>query len=769
MRIASKIVLLVSLSVAITMGIVGWISLQKSSELLYERIENLLTSNLDFMAEEFNERSWEIKQTADIIANNPAIPKALFLDESIGINSILNQMAHIYPFYNYIMIITPDGEVFAVSTSDRKGVRFAGEELLGLNVMNTPLFGRPGINSGTVVGDPGPDPLLPLLGIKERASQWFVTPVFKGTSRIGWIVLSYDWLGELSAQLSNVRKRLMSVGNPVIEVAIVDEKNNALVSSMASREKITPASDQIRQEKQLSFGNATMNLVIISDRTKINEPVTRIRNLFLGVMASATILLVGILYVIINRAVLAKLQAIHQGSIAFKSGNLGYRLPPMGHDELGLLASTFNEMGQSLQNAAHELELKVEERTAELGASQEKFQTLFSVISDAVLIFDAATFQLVEANDAAVRLYGWNRDELLALKSLDISADLEASLASYAETREKSVIEGLRYHKKKDGTFFPVEIARSFFCLRGRDYFCGVIRDITERKRAEEELQEGRENFRAFFETMDDIIIVGEPDGQIIYSNAAGSRKLGYSPEELKTMHVLDLHPREKRLEAERIFAEMFKGERDACPLPLAKKDGVYLPVETRIWFGKWSGKDCIFGLSKDLSKEQAALQKFNRLFNGNPAPMAVSSLPERKFTEVNDAFLSTMGFSRDEVVGKTSEELGLFVEPEIQSHVALALQDEGSVRDIEMKVRKKDGTILDGLFFGEIIDNQGQKSLLSLMVDITGRKRLDEQLKQAADRYETVANFTYDWEYWIDHDGCIIYMSPSCERITGY
>ncbi len=140
MRIASKIVLLVCISIPVVMGIVGWISLQQSRELLYDRIENSLTSNLDFMAEEFNERSSEIKKTSDIIANNPAIAKALFLDENIGVNSILNQMAHSYPFYNYIMIIAPEGEVFAVSTSDGKGVKFAGEELLGLNVMNTPCL-----------------------------------------------------------------------------------------------------------------------------------------------------------------------------------------------------------------------------------------------------------------------------------------------------------------------------------------------------------------------------------------------------------------------------------------------------------------------------------------------------------------------------------------------------------------------------------------------------------------------------------------------------
>ena len=296
----------------------------------------------------------------------------------------------------------------------------------------------------------------------------------------------------------------------------------------------------------------------------------------------------------------------------------------------------------------------------------------------------------------------------------------------------------------------------------------GSFQDITERKLAEEALRESQENFRTFFETMDDIIIVGTPDGKIIYSNPAVSRKLRYSPDELKAMRVLDLHPLEKRQEAERIFAEMFKGERDVCPLPLAKKDGVYLPVETRVCFGKWSGMDCIFGISKDLTNEQEALQKFNRLFSSNPAPMAVSSFPQRKFTDVNDSFLSTLGFSRDEVIGKTSEELGIFT-ASIQSEIVQMLEDQGCVRNVEIKVRKKDGTIVDGIFSGEIIENQGQKSFLTVMVDITERKHMEELLKQSEEKFRTVADFTYDWEYWIGSDGSLIYVAPSCERITGY
>ena len=238
----------------------------------------------------------------------------------------------------------------------------------------------------------------------------------------------------------------------------------------------------------------------------------------------------------------------------------------------------------------------------------------------------------------------------------------------------------------------------------------GSFQDITERKFAEDAIHQNQENFRRFFDTMDDIIVVGDRHGRIIHANSAASLKLGYTPDELKTMYLLDLNPKSQRQEAARIFREILEGKRDTCPLPLAKKDGTIIPAENRIWFGKWSGTDCVFGICKDLSKEQEALQKFNRLFEFNPNPLAVGSIPDGKFVEINESFLSTLGFSRDEVIGRTPGELGLFVDPEAQENAAQRMVDGGTTRNIELQVRKKDGGIVDGLFSGKIIDSQGRK-----------------------------------------------------------
>lgn len=120
----------------------------------------------------------------------------------------------------------------------------------------------------------------------------------------------------------------------------------------------------------------------------------------------------------------------------------------------------------------------------------------------------------------------------------------------------------------------------------------------------------------------------------------------------------------------------------------------------------------------------QESHDKFRIIFNLAPTPMAVNRIPDLLFTDVNHAFLSTLGYSREEIVGKPIGELNLFVEPEKQQEVAEQMRTEGRIADIELQVRCKDDRILDGLFAGEIIEIQGQEHFLTVMTDQTERKR---------------------------------------------
>ena len=131
--------------------------------------------------------------------------------------------------------------------------------------------------------------------------------------------------------------------------------------------------------------------------------------------------------------------------------------------------------------------------------SEGKYRELFNTVPDAILISDAETQQLVDANESALRLYGYTRDELLNLKPQHLTAEPERSDASIRETPAGNRIKvPLRSHRKKGGTVFPVEISSSSFIMAGRRVLCGVVRDVTERKQAEEELH----NYRRHLEEL---------------------------------------------------------------------------------------------------------------------------------------------------------------------------------------------------------------------------------------------------------------------------
>ncbi|MDD2798839.1 MAG: PAS domain S-box protein [Bacteroidales bacterium] len=259
----------------------------------------------------------------------------------------------------------------------------------------------------------------------------------------------------------------------------------------------------------------------------------------------------------------------------------------------------------------------------------------------------------------------------------------------------------------------------------------GVSHDITDRKIAEEKRKESEHNFRTFFESMDDMIMVADITGRPIFTNAAFINKLGYTQEELHEKNVIDIRPAEKREEAEQTFRAIFAGTENSCSLPLVKKNGQHIPVETTIWFGKWNGEDCIFGVSKDLSVEQAALHKFNTIFNNSPALMLLATAPDGTITEVNEAFLEKTGFDRVEIIDQKIQELNIFSDSDQREIIANELQKSGKILNLEVDIKTKNNHSINGIFSNEVIESGGNQFHLSVMTDITQRKKAEDALLQ--------------------------------------
>jgi len=292
----------------------------------------------------------------------------------------------------------------------------------------------------------------------------------------------------------------------------------------------------------------------------------------------------------------------------------------------------------------------------------------------------------------------------------------------------------------------------------------GISRDITERKRMSDLLHESEQNFRTFFETINDLIFIGTSSGEVLHINSAVTKILGYTLEEVKALGILGVHPPEKQQEASEIFSGMFKGEIDYCPLPLQSKSGALIPVETRVWFGKWNGQDCIFGISKDLSVQQAALEKFQKLFDNNPAPMAISAIPGREFIHVNKEFLNKLKYSYTDIIGHTAEDLNLFVDSEKQIYFADELLHSGRLHNLELLVRTKSNEILTGLFAGDVIDNQLEKIYLTVMTDITPQKMAEEKIRNQKEQLEQLNAEKDKFYSIISHD-----LRNPFQTILGY
>ena len=295
----------------------------------------------------------------------------------------------------------------------------------------------------------------------------------------------------------------------------------------------------------------------------------------------------------------------------------------------------------------------------------------------------------------------------------------------------------------------------------------GTNWDITVKKQAEALLNQTRRNYETFFNTIDDFLFVLNEQGNIIHTNETVTRRLGYTAEELMGESVLMVHPAERREEAGRIVGEMLAGTSEFCPVPLVTKAGKYLSVETRVKPGFWDGNPVIFGVTKDISKIKLSEEKFSKAFQLNATLMAISTL-DGVFIEVNDTFLKTLGYNRREVIGNTSSELSLFEANGLRDLITDKLKQNIPVREVELNVRTKSGEFRSGIFSADTIYIGKDLCLLTMMVDITERKRSEEALKQSEARFSSFMDYLPAVVFLKDHEGRTLFVNRYMEDAFG-
>ena len=335
------------------------------------------------------------------------------------------------------------------------------------------------------------------------------------------------------------------------------------------------------------------------------------------------------------------------------------------------------------------------------------------------------------------KYFGWKPEDLVGFDGWHTvhPDDIERISKEFGELiKVENNAKTVEYrYKCKDGSYKPIELTATN--LVNDKIINGVLlnyHDITDRKEAENLLEQTRQNYETFFNTIDDFLWVLDEQGNIIHANSTVKTRLEYPDEELMNKSVLLVYPADRREEAGRIVGEMLRGEAEFCPVPIVTKSNKQIPVETIVKSGFWNGQSVIFGVSKDVSQIQLSEQKFSSAFQANAAMMAISHFKQGMYLDVNTSFTEVMGYTYNEIIGKTNEEYSLFVEPNLREEIIEKLNNNIPIRKIEVQMRTKDGIIKTVLMSADIIYIGDMKCLLTVNVDITERKIAEEETKKA-------------------------------------
>jgi PAS domain S-box-containing protein len=253
---------------------------------------------------------------------------------------------------------------------------------------------------------------------------------------------------------------------------------------------------------------------------------------------------------------------------------------------------------EELERYEQSLEKLVEERTTELRMTVEELQReindrkraegallfmRFSVdnaVDTMVCVDHDARF--IDVNDAFCRRVGYSREELLSMSVHDIDPDYptETWPEFWEKLKQSGSLTFESCHRTKEGKVFPVEITANFLEYKGKEYHCSFVRDITERKRAEETLRESKEFAENLIASMQDGFSVLDGHGVHIDVNSAFCQMTGFLREELIGVGPPHLYwPPEAYEEIERVFQKTLQGEFSQFELTFMRKNGERFPV----------------------------------------------------------------------------------------------------------------------------------------------------------------------------------------------
>jgi PAS domain S-box-containing protein len=400
-----------------------------------------------------------------------------------------------------------------------------------------------------------------------------------------------------------------------------------------------------------------------------------------------------------------------------------------------------------------------------LWESQSKYRQLFEASNTATIVFDANTQRVFDVNNVAVEIYGYTKDEWLNLTTENISAEpSKARAALYSGGNKKQFIP-LRWHKKKDGTVFPVEISiGNTYLFQGRSLVCANLRDITERKSSEEALRKERDFVNTLVQASPAFFFAVNPDGKIRMMNDAMLKALRYTLDvviEQSYIHMLVPENEQAMVSAE--FENLAKSMRPSMmETQVLSKDGRSLKVEwhSRAIVQADGTLDYIFGVGIDITERlrtQEDLRLFKAIIESSEEAISISNR-DGQLVYVNPAHEKLFGQPLAEACAHNRDYYPEESQEVINREVIPALQ-RGESWTGELEVNDaQDNTFPVWQRADAVRDAKGAIMFtFELMHNISERKRMWETLRSQWEEYQLIFNNVPIMIWHMDRDNRVL------------
>jgi PAS domain S-box-containing protein len=268
-----------------------------------------------------------------------------------------------------------------------------------------------------------------------------------------------------------------------------------------------------------------------------------------------------------------------------------------------------------------------------------------------------------------------------------------------------------------------------------------------ERKRSEEALRASEERFsKAFHASPDPMCLNRMRDGVFIDVNEAVTQGSGYLREQIIGHTSDELGIWVNQQERDKIMRLLNRQRRIRnLETSFVTKSGdvrvILLSAETI----EIDNEECLLTTSTDITDRKkveealrASEERFSKAFHASPDPMTISTLSEGRLIDVNESFLRSVRMRREDVIGRTAHEVGVWHNLDQRDEFVRRLTDQGHIRDVEVEIKRKSGKSRTFLFSGEIIEIGGRQCALITGNDITGRKRAEAERAELLAREQT-------------------------------